>query len=269
MLNKIKHNRRRDKNMKKIKIMVADDNKEFCNLIKDYVYMQDDMEFAGAAFDGISALDMIRSRKPDVLLLDNVMPQLDGIGVLNHLQNFSPADRPKIVTMTACPTDVFMSNAYKLGVSYAMSRKIDINEIIDRCRMVVNNSPAENNNTLELPDIETLVTSTIHEIGVPAHIKGYSYLRESIILVLEDRQLIESITKQLYPTVAKKFNTSSSRVERAIRHAIEVAWDRGDTETLNRIFGFTINQSKGKPTNSEFIAMISDKLRLELKTKTL
>lgn len=252
--------------MNKIKIMVADDNKEFCNFIRDYVSTQDDMEFVGAAFDGISALDMIRTRKPDVLLLDNVMPQLDGIGVLNHLQNFKPEDRPRVVTVTACPTDVFMSNAYKLGVSYAMSRKLDINEIIDRCRMVANNKPLNvKDEKLDVLDIESMVTSTIHEIGVPAHIKGYSYLRESIILVLEDRQLIESITKQLYPTVAKKFNTSSSRVERAIRHAIEVAWDRGDTDTLNNIFGFTINQAKGKPTNSEFIAMISDKLRLQLK----
>ena len=254
--------------MNKIKLMVVDDNKEFCNLVRDYVHMQDDMEFSGAAFDGITALDMIRSKRPDVVLLDNVMPQLDGIGVLNHLQNFPASERPKVVTVTACPTDAFMSNAYKLGISYAMSRKNDINEMIDRCRMVVRNSKTvEEDKREETDDIESMVTSKIHEVGVPAHIKGYSYLRESIVLVLEDSRLIESITKQLYPAVAKKFNTSASRVERAIRHAIEVAWSRGDTETLNKIFGFTINQSKGKPTNSEFIAMISDMLRLELKKK--
>lgn len=252
--------------MERIKLMVVDDNREFCTLVKGYVQMQDDIEFVGAAFDGISALDMIREKKPHVVILDNVMPQLDGIGVLNHLQNFHAKDRPKIVTVTACPTDEFMSNAYKLGVNYAMSRKIDINEMIDRCRMVVRNTPAEaKSELLSVEDTETMVTDMIHEVGVPAHIKGYSYLRVAIILVLEDRQLIESITKLLYPTVAKKFNTSASRVERAIRHAIEVAWDRGDTDTLNSIFGFTINQSKGKPTNSEFIAMISDKLRLKMK----
>lgn len=254
--------------MSKIKLVVVDDNKEFCNLVRDYVYMQDDMEFCGAAYDGITALDIIRTRKPHVILLDNVMPQLDGLGVLKHLQNFAPEDRPKVVTVTACPTDTFMTNAYKLGVSYAMSRKMDINDMIERCRMVVKSAPAEENPETKTPeDMETKVTSMIHEVGVPAHIKGYSYLRESIMLVLEDGRLIESITKQLYPTVAKKFNTSASRVERAIRHAIEVAWDRGDTETLNKIFGFTINQAKGKPTNSEFIAMISDKLRLESKKK--
>ena len=167
---------------------------------------------------------------------------------------------------TFCPTDEFMANAYKLGVNYAMSRKIDINEIIDRCKMVLKNPTIKSKSEkLRIEDVESLVTDMIHEVGVPAHIKGYSYLRVAIMLVLEDRQLIESITKLLYPTVAKRFNTSASRVERAIRHAIEVAWDRGDTDTLNNIFGFTINQSKGKPTNSEFIAMISDKLRLKMK----
>lgn len=252
--------------MEKIKLMVVDDNREFCSLVRDYVQMSDDVEFVGAAFDGIAALDMIRNKKPDVVLLDNVMPQLDGIGVLSHLQDFAANERPKIVTVTACPTDEFMSNAYKLGVSYAMSRKIDINEMIDRCRMVHKNRPAESKNEkLRIEDVESMVTEMIHEVGVPAHIKGYSYLRVAIMLVLEDRQLIESITKLLYPTVAKRFNTSASRVERAIRHAIEVAWVRGDTDTLNSIFGFTINQSKGKPTNSEFIAMISDKLRLQMK----
>ena len=252
--------------MEKIKLMVVDDNREFCCLVRDYVRMQDDVEFTGAAFDGITGLDMIRNKKPDVVILDNVMPQLDGIGVLNHLQSFAAKDRPKIVTVTACPTDEFMSNAYKLGVNYAMSRKTDVNEMIDRCRMVFNNKPMEaKNEKLKVEDVESMVTDMIHEVGVPAHIKGYSYLRLAIMLVLEDRLLIESITKLLYPTVAKRFNTSASRVERAIRHAIEVAWDRGDTDTLNNIFGFTINQSKGKPTNSEFIAMISDKLRLKMK----
>ena len=252
--------------MKKFKLMVADDNREFCNLIRDYAMAQDDIEFAGATFDGISALDMIRERKPDIVILDNVMPQLDGIGVLTHLKSFHAADRPKIVALTSCPTDEFMTTAYRLGVNYAMSRKSDTKEIINRCRMVMTSKPIElPTEKLTVSDIENRVTAMIHEVGVPAHIKGYSYLRLAIMLVLEDRQLIESITKLLYPTVAKKFDTSASRVERAIRHAIEVAWTRGDTETLNGIFGFTINQAKGKPTNSEFIAMISDRLRLQMK----
>lgn len=254
--------------MNKIRLAVVDDNKEFCSLIKDYVSMQDDMEFVGAAYDGLAALDMIRRKKPDVVLLDNVMPQLDGLGVLEHLQDFDAEDRPKVVTVTACPTDEFMTNAYRLGANYLMSRKLDIDEIVNRCRMVTRTIASRDIKVAPAAgkqDVEARVTSMIHEVGVPAHIKGYSYLREAILLVLKDRQLIESITKQLYPMVAKAYNTSASRVERAIRHAIEVAWDRGDTETLNNIFGFTINQAKGKPTNSEFIAMISDKLRLEMK----
>lgn len=254
--------------MDKIRLLVVDDNREFCNLVRDYVNMQDDVEFAGAAFDGISALELIRSRRPDVILLDNVMPQLDGLGVMTHIKNMPVLQRPKVVTVTACPTDMFMTSAYKLGVSYAMSRKLDIAEMVERCKMVVNSASGKTGDErLTEDDIEALVTSTIHDVGVPAHIKGYSYLRESIMLVLKDRQLIESVTKQLYPTVAKHFGTTASRVERAIRHAIEVAWNRGDTEMLDSIFGFTINQSKGKPTNSEFIAMISDKLRLEIKQK--
>ena len=265
-INKTKTYRRIFTKMDKIKLMVVDDNKEFCKLVRDYVQIQDDIEFVGAAFDGISALEIIKSKKPDVILLDNVMPELDGLGVLNHLKNFPAEERPKVITVTACPTNEFMNNAYKLGVNYAMSRKIDINDMLDRCRMVVRNTPAKATyTTITAEDMERKVTEMIHEVGVPAHIKGYSYLRVAIMMVMEDGQLIESITKLLYPTVAKKFNTSSSRVERAIRHAIEVAWNRGDTDTLNNIFGFTINQAKGKPTNSEFIAMISDKLRLELK----
>ena len=252
--------------MEKIKFLVVDDNKSFCKSVREYAQMQDDIDFVGAAFDGISAMELIKTNKPDVILLDNVLPQLDGIGVLSHLQSIPAVDRPKVVAVTACPTAEFMNNAYKLGVSYTMSRKVDIHDMIERCRMVAQNTPAEAScNKLSSEDLECMVTEKIHEVGVPAHIKGYAYLRIAIMMVIEDNKLIESITKMLYPTVAKKFNTSASRVERAIRHAIEVAWTRGDTEVLNKIFGFTINQSKGKPTNSEFIAMISDIIRLELK----
>ncbi len=254
--------------MKKIKLAVIDDNKDYCMLVRDYAIMQDDFEFIGCAHDGFTALDLIRSKKPHIILLDNVMPELDGLGVMTHLLNYNEKDRPKVIVITACPTTTFMTNAYNLGVDYTMSRKMDISEMIERCRMVIRNDEEEIEigNKANAADLEPIVTSIIHEVGVPAHIKGYSYLREAIMLVLKDCQLIESITKQLYPTVAKKFNTTSSRVERAIRHAIEVAWDRGDTETLNNLFGFTINQSKGKPTNSEFIAMIADRLRIKMKT---
>ncbi len=252
--------------MDKIRLMVVDDNKEFCWTVRDYAEMQTDIEFVGSAHDGLTALDMIKLKRPDIIILDNVMPELDGLGVLSHLQNFPESDRPRIVTVTACPTEAFLANVYKLGANYVMSHKIDVNEILDRCRMVMTTTPVvAEPEKLCVEDIESRVTSIIHDVGVPAHIKGYSYLRYSIVSVIRDGRLIESITKLLYPAVAKEFNTSPSRVERAIRHAIEVAWDRGDTDTLNSIFGFTINQAKGKPTNSEFIAMIADKLRLEMR----
>ncbi len=255
--------------MGKIRLALADDNREFCSLVVDYISMIDDIELVGIANDGLVALELVEQKQPDVLILDNVMPQLDGLGVLARLQNVTAFKRPKVITITASLTEDFMINAYKLGADYQMSRRIDIEEIIKRVRMIMEKpkhripqNPSINKGTI---DVETTVTSIIHEVGVPAHIKGYVYLREAIMLVLKDTDMVNSITKQLYPSVAKTYNTSASRVERAIRHAIEVAWDRGDTDTLNKIFGFTINQAKGKPTNSEFIAMIADKLRLEMK----
>lgn len=251
--------------MEKIKLLVVDDNKDFCMTVRDYCSILDDIEVIGVAYDGLVALEVIQQKTPDIVLLDNVMPNLDGIGVLMRLTNIPREKRPKVITITACLTDEFAVNATKLGAAYQMSRNMSLEEIVERVRMVANTTTAEKEEKIKEQDMETAITEIIHEIGVPAHIKGYSYIREAIMLVLKDNDIINSITKQLYPSVAKVYNTSPSRVERAIRHAIEVAWDRGDTETINKIFGFTINQSKGKPTNSEFIAMISDKLRLERK----
>lgn len=254
--------------MEKIKVLVADDNREFCIQVKEYGSLQIDIDIIGIATDGITALELVQQLKPDVLILDNVMPHLDGLGVLGRLQNIKLEKRPKIIAITASPTHDFVVNAYKLGVDYQMSRKIGLDELMDRVRMVAHTAVSAISTASPVAidlDIETIVTKIIHELGVPAHIKGYSYLREAIMLVLDNGDVINSVTKQLYPSVARAFSTSPSRVERAIRHAIEVAWDRGDTEKITEIFGFTINQTKGKPTNSEFIAMISDKLRLELK----
>ena len=255
--------------MEKIRLVVIDDNKDFCGLIKDYSQFVENVEVVGVAYDGYEGLDLIQQKKPDVILLDNVMPSLDGLGVLMRLDKICKDKKPKVLVITASPTSSVMINAAKLGADYTMSRKMDLKEIFERVIMIANTSleKEEETNEFEKEDMERAVTEIIHEIGVPAHIKGYSYIREAIMLVLEDGDIINSITKQLYPSVAKIYRTSPSRVERAIRHAIEVAWDRGDTETINKIFGFTINQSKGKPTNSEFIAMISDKLRLENRKK--
>lgn len=288
--------------MAKIRLAIADDSRDFCRIMKDYISTTSDIELVGMASDGLVTLEVVESKRPDVLLLDNVMPFLDGLGVLTKLGESGLKDSMKIIMISGSLSDDFVIHASKLGADYIMSRRMSAEEIITKIRMVMekpdldsfypNNAamPSIGNNTNGMQmenvslnnqmqnkslfssvkrnsnDVEKTVTTIIHEIGVPAHIKGYTYLREAIMLVLKDTDLINSITKQLYPSVAKKHNTSSSRVERAIRHAIEVAWDRGDTETLNNLFGFTINQSKGKPTNSEFIAMISDKLRLEMKS---
>ncbi|OQB15281.1 MAG: Stage 0 sporulation protein A [Firmicutes bacterium ADurb.Bin193] len=291
--------------MDKIRLAIADDSRDFCRIMKDYIATVPDIELVGIASDGLVTLELVESKNPDVLLLDNVMPFLDGLGVLSKLCESGIKERVKIIMISGSLSDDFVINASKLGADYIMSRRMSAEEIVVKVRMVMETpeldsysamgtipvGPAQFGRAVQSsfsqgmindnagrpsfrspgimkrvsPDIEKTVTTIIHEIGVPAHIKGYTYLREAIMLVLKDTDLINSITKQLYPTVAKKHNTSSSRVERAIRHAIEVAWDRGDTETLNNLFGFTINQNKGKPTNSEFIAMISDKLRLEMK----
>ncbi len=253
--------------MNKITVVIADDSKEFCGEIKNYAALSKDIEIIGVAHDGLTAVDMVAKLSPMILLLDDVMPGLDGLGVLEKINSLNLQVRPKIITLSSYISEDFVRRAYELGSNYQMSKTISPDHIISRLRMIIENSSKKKNheNLNNYHDIEALVTEAIHEVGVPAHIKGYEYLRESILMVLRDRELINSVTKQLYPAVAKKHRTSASRVERAIRHAIEVAWNRGDTETLNNIFGFTINQSKGKPTNSEFIAMISDNLRLELK----
>jgi len=221
---------------------------------------------------------------PDVLLLDVIMPYLDGIGVLEHINSANLAKRPMCIMLSAVGQAKITQTAIALGAEYYVVKPFDIEVLIKRIREIKNYKPtnAQNcysnkeskipyidiseNNKKNEEALEALVTNIIHELGVPAHIKGYQYLREAIIMVIKDIDVINQITKQLYPEIARKFRTTPSRVERAIRHAIEVAWARGQQDAVESIFGYTISAAKGKPTNSEFIAMIADKLRLELKT---
>ena len=249
--------------MERIKLMVVDDNREFCRLVKDYAEMINEVEFCGAAFDGISSLELIRERKPDVILLDNVMPQLDGIGVMKHLQNFEKSIKPKVVAITASPTNAYVTEISRLGADYIVSRNMDIDDMINRCILVVK-SPDK----AEVPqyeNLESLVTSAICTLGVPAHVNGYGYMRTSIGKVITKPDLMRSVTKVLYPEVARIHKTTPSKVERNIRNAIEIAWNRGDKQAFERMFGTTLDFSKPKPTNSEFIAMVADKLRLAMK----
>ena len=271
----------------KITVLIADDNSEFANNLAGYVEQEDEMEVIGMARDGKEAFEMISNVQPDIVLLDVIMPHLDGIGVLEKIAGANLRKEPLCIMLSAVGQDKITQRALDLGAEYYVVKPFDIKLLLKRIKDLKNYQPSQFKNVtmmsreikapyIEIPEkgkknqenLEALVTNVIHEVGVPApaHIKGYQYLREAIMLVVNDIDVINQITKQLYPEIADKYSTTPSRVERAIRHAIEVAWGRGQQEAVENIFGYTISASKGKPTNSEFIAMIADKLRLELKS---
>ena len=268
----------------KISVLIADDNQDFSRTLSNYINMQEDMEIIGMAKDGNEAIEMITNIEPDVVLLDVIMPHLDGLGVLEKINSIDINKKPICIMLSAVGQDKITQKAIMLGAEYYVVKPFDIELLIKRIREIKFYRPNQsgdnfitretkqpyidipNKNINKEENLEALVTNIIHEVGVPAHIKGYQYLREAIIMVINDIDVINQITKSLYPKIATKFNTTPSRVERAIRHAIEVAWGRGEQKTVENIFGYTISAVKGKPTNSEFIAMIADKLRLELKS---
>lgn len=250
---------------KAIKVLIADDNKTFCKEMKESLEQYNNIKIVGVAFDGKEAYDLILETNPDIVILDIVMPNLDGFGVLSKINESSLIKKPQVIIMSAISSDRLMNYAITRGAQYYIIKPINYHTLVQTIVSLQQDSIFKAKTGKSKQDIEQIVTETIHKIGVPAHIKGYQYMREAIMMVIKDLDAINSVTKILYPTVAKKYNTTSSRVERAIRHAIEVAWDRGDIEVLDEMFGYTIRSSKGKPTNSEFIAMISDMLRLEYK----
>lgn len=249
----------------RVKILIADGNEEFCGHLKRALEQSGGYEVVGIAGDGEQALALLSAQEPDVLVLDLLLAKIDGVSILKQAHNMDKA--PVALVLSGFMTEFVGSLAVSLGVQYFMAKPCDFELVAERIREIVavdrqSKSAAQKKGEV---NIEAMVTSIIHEIGVPAHIKGYHYVRESIMLAVQTPEIINSVTKLLYPTVAKKFGTTASRVERAIRHAIEVAWDRGDVDTLNSYFGYTIHNGRGKPTNSEFVAMIADKLRLRLK----
>ena len=246
-------------------VMIADNTEEFCSSLVTALQRSEGFRVVGTANDGEQAVRMILEKQPRILVLDLMLSKKDGLSVLKAI---STMDRkPAVLATSGFITDYVASAAANLGVQYLMLKPCDMTALIERLEELRGGqnartvSPAQDGK----PSIEAMVTSIIHEIGVPAHIKGYQYLREAIIIAVNDMDVINAITKVLYPQVAKAFQTTPSRVERAIRHAIEVAWDRGDLDTLQRFFGYTVSNTKGKPTNSEFIALIADKLQLQLK----
>ena len=262
---------------RKIQIVIADDNKEFGDILYEYLSSQNDIEVTGIARDGNEACDLITTKMPDIAILDIIMPQLDGLGVLEKLNSMTLKKRPLFIILSAVGQDKITQRALNLGAEYYIIKPFDMEILVSRIRqlkgmnqnaVIRSDCTMESKAAYQAPaqrNLEVDVTSIMHEIGVPAHIKGYQYLRDAIMMVVKDLDVINSITKQLYPSIAREYNTTPSRVERAIRHAIEVAWSRGQVETINDLFGYTINIGKGKPTNSEFIAMVADKLRLGMK----
>ncbi len=268
----------------KITVLIADDNQEFTKTLSTFINTQEDMEVVAIAKDGKEAIELITAVSPDVVLLDVIMPHLDGIGVLEELNTLNVGKKPMCIMLSAVGQDKITQKSIMLGAEYYVIKPFDIEVLIKRIREIRLYRPAQIPNNFMLKEtkqqyieinqsnikkeenLEALVTNIIHEVGVPAHIKGYQYLREAIMMVINDIEVINQITKSLYPQIAHRFSTTPSRVERAIRHAIEVAWGRGQQSSVENIFGYTISAAKGKPTNSEFIAMIADKLRLELKS---
>lgn len=253
----------------KLKIVIADDTTELgkncAKAFKGY-----GMNVVLCEKDGRSVLNKIKSEKPDIVLADVFMPNLDILGVLNGIKDMDSRNKPLVMAMSGIDNARLEKEMIEAGASYYFLKPFDINTMAERIIQLSGwhreKEPlVVKNNVVTDIDLQMMITEIIHQIGVPAHIKGYHYLREAIILSVKNSDIVNSVTKLLYPTVAKTFNTTASRVERAIRHAIEVAWDRGDLDVLNSYFGYTIQNDRGKPTNSEFIAMISDKLRLKLK----
>lgn len=266
--------------MTKINVAIVDDNEKMVNLLDTILQTDKSIEVIGRGDDGAKALDIIKNQEPDVVLLDLIMPKLDGLEVMQQVnKDTSIKKRPAFIVISAIGKENITENAFSLGAMYYIMKPFENDMILRRIHQVTERQILQPVHTSKSQatdyateykekNLETDVTNVIHEIGVPAHIKGYQYLRDAIIMSVDNREVINSITKVLYPTIAKMNKTTPSRVERAIRHAIEVAWSRGKMDTIDELFGYTIHTGKGKPTNSEFIALIADKIRLEYKARS-
>ncbi|MEW5922053.1 MAG: sporulation transcription factor Spo0A [Bacillota bacterium] len=258
-----------------LKVLVADDNKEFNELVTEYLNREPDIEVVGNAFNGRDVLEIIPEVLPDIILLDIIMPHLDGISVLEELNKMDIYPHPRVIMLTAFGHENITQRAVELGASYYILKPFKLEVLVERIRQLGRDllpgrelvSPPVKSITMKKSNGDYIeeITEIIHEIGIPAHIKGYLYLRDAIAMVVEEIELLGSVTKILYPRIAQKYETTPSRVERAIRHAIEVAWSRNNIETIKKFFGYTINTEKGKPTNSEFIALVADRIRLKNK----
>ncbi len=252
----------------KIKVLIADPTQQFCKTVHEYLVRDGDF-LCDDAYSGDDALVKARAIQPDFIICDMWLPKIDGVRLIKAVNDILPKDRqPEYIVTTVVSNQNILIEADEAGAAYCMVKPIDNSVLADRMKRLYKQKKGLIKPGVHIDrdnDIETQVTHIIHQIGVPAHIKGYQYLRCAILMAISDGEIINAVTKSLYPSVAKRYKTTSSRVERAIRHAIEVAWDRGDIDTLNSYFGYTIQNTRGKPTNSEFIAMIADNLRLKNK----
>ena len=250
--------------MEKTRLLVIDDNKELVNMIKEYFKSHADIEVALEAYDGVEGLNLIvkKSVLYDVIILDLIMPNKDGLSVLEYMKKKN-MDR-KVIVLTSYNTPDVIRKVSELGVNYYMLKPFELSDLEKRVIEISEGVNFEGKSIdLYHNNLQISTTKILHELGVPSHIKGYQYIREGIMMLYEKPEVIGGITKELYPEVASKFDTTVSRVERAIRHAIEVSWNRGNWELMEEIFGHSVDIDKAKPTNSEFIVTVADKLRLE------
>lgn len=258
-----------------LNVAIADDNERILNILEEIVNGDKELTLVGKANNGEDMYHIIKEREPDVVLLDLIMPKMDGLSVMDTVNADQTIKKsPDFIIITAVGQEQITEDAFKKGASYYIMKPFHNEMVLNRIKHTHGERKSERTmrvTTLERKkeqtqeNLESRVTNMIHEIGIPAHIKGYHYLRDAIMMAVDDMDVLNAITKILYPTVAKKYKTTSSRVERAIRHAIEVAWSRGKLDTLDDLFGYTVSNGKGKPTNSEFIALVSDTIRLEKK----
>ncbi len=255
----------------RISVLVVDDNREFCEIIGDYFEDKEDIRLAGVAHDGNEAVRLISELTPDVVLLDIIMPHLDGIGVLEKMSSINLSKRPKVIMLTALGHETITRRAIDMGADYYVMKPFDLETLVQRIRQLSGSQDILNDisktfnkrKRVQSSDLTAEITRLMHQMGIPANIKGYAYLREAILIAVDEVHVLNNITKNLYPRVAQKFNTTGPRVERAIRHAIEIAWERGNIEFLDKLFGHSLDLEHGRPTNSAFIARLSDKIRLE------
>lgn len=266
-----------EKRMEHLSVAIADDNQRILDMLETVIGMDKELNLVGKAKNGEEMCQIIKEKQPDVVLLDLIMPKMDGLTVMEQVsQDKNVSKRPYFIVVTAVGQERITEDAFNKGANYYIMKPFNNEMLLNRIKsvrkMFRNNEKksedTKTENAVRGENLENRVTNMLHEIGIPAHIKGYHYLRDAIIMAVEDMDVLNAITKILYPTVAKKYQTTSSRVERAIRHAIEVAWSRGKLDTLDELFGYTVSTGKGKPTNSEFIALIADTIQLEYKHRS-